>query len=175
MGAVARPIRHRGQTSTDERNERNAVSRTGYGGGSSSLGREGLNTRTAPSGSERGKGRISPLACAVRASASGLRCFRRGVIPTRLTEPRSKPRMAGMSGPPSNHDLARQLAVLEERMNTHQATYETGLERIERKMAERDAEFARRDKTNIQWMVGLWAAAVIVIIAVLGFMIRTGS
>lgn len=79
-----------------------------------------------------------------------------------------------MSGPPSNHDLARQLAVLEERMNTHQATYETGLERIERKMAERDAEFARRDKTNIQWMVGLWAAAVIVIIAVLGFMIRTG-
>ncbi len=48
-----------------------------------------------------------------------------------------------------NHELARKLAVLEERMNTHQAAYETALERIERRMverdAERDAEAARRD------------------------------
>ena len=30
-------------------------------------------------------------------------------------------------------------------MNTHQATYETALERLERRLAERDAEAAKRD------------------------------
>ena len=43
-----------------------------------------------------------------------------------------------MSGVPDYHELARQLAVLEERMNTHQADYKASLERMERKMAERD-------------------------------------
>ena len=50
-----------------------------------------------------------------------------------------------MSGDPDIHDLARQVAVQEERMNTHQATFETALERFERKMAERDARQAERD------------------------------
>ncbi|MBC6438598.1 MAG: hypothetical protein GDA52_10830 [Rhodobacteraceae bacterium] len=64
---------------------------------------------------------------------------------------------------PDNHSIARQLAVLEERMNTHQADYRTGWEAIRANMAEhqrdyrtdiarlaedmarRDAEQAKRD------------------------------
>ena len=40
-----------------------------------------------------------------------------------------------MSEPPSVHDLARQLAVLEERMKTNQAEYESALERLRADMA----------------------------------------
>ena len=64
-------------------------------------------------------------------------------------------------------------------MKTMQAEYETGLERIagehkaalerlERRMAERDSEAARRDKDNTRWQIGLWLAAIVV----LGFLIR---
>ena len=35
-----------------------------------------------------------------------------------------------MSEPPGNHELAVQLAQLEERMNTKQAEYESALERL---------------------------------------------
>ena len=91
-----------------------------------------------------------------------------------------------MSGDPDIHHLAQQNAVLEEHMKTHQATYETALERLERKMAEREArqaerdarlaegmarrdtEAARRDKDNLRWQIGLWVAATVV----LGFLIR---
>jgi len=48
---------------------------------------------------------------------------------------------------PDSHALARQISVLEERMNTHQATYEKALEGFERRMAERDTRlegFERR-------------------------------
>ncbi len=66
-------------------------------------------------------------------------------------------------------------------MNSHQATYETALERLERRMAEynaeaakrdaernaeaakRDAELAKRDKDNLRWQIGMWVAAVVVI------------
>lgn len=34
-------------------------------------------------------------------------------------------------------------------MNTHQATYETALERFERRMAERDARLAERDSALV--------------------------
>ena len=61
-----------------------------------------------------------------------------------------------MNGEPDASKLDRRIAVLEERMNTHQATYATALERMERRMAERDtrltenmakrdAEMAKRD------------------------------
>ena len=40
-----------------------------------------------------------------------------------------------MSEPPSVHDLARQLAVLEERMKTNHAEYESALERLRADMA----------------------------------------
>ncbi|MBC6436964.1 MAG: hypothetical protein GDA52_02220 [Rhodobacteraceae bacterium] len=46
---------------------------------------------------------------------------------------------------PDIHSLARQLAVLEERMNTQQADYSTGWEAIRANMADLKAEFAKRD------------------------------
>ncbi len=73
------------------------------------------------------------------------------------------------------------LGHIEGRMNSHQATYETALERFERRMAEynaefakrnaeaakrgaeRDAEFAKRDKDNLRRQIGLWVATVVVI------------
>ncbi len=73
-----------------------------------------------------------------------------------------------MGSPPTTHDLAVKLAQLEERMETHQAKYETGLERLERKIAERDADQASRDKDNLRWQIGLWIAAIVI----LGVLIR---
>ncbi|MBC6436749.1 MAG: hypothetical protein GDA52_01120 [Rhodobacteraceae bacterium] len=53
---------------------------------------------------------------------------------------------------PDLHTIARQLAVLEERMNTHQADYKTGWEAIRANMADLKADIAKRDadsRTNI--------------------------
>jgi len=78
-----------------------------------------------------------------------------------------------MSGAPDNHELARQLAVLEERMNTHQAEYRTDIARLAEDIARRDAELAKRDKTNIQWMTGIGIAIITSIIGgfvILGFL-----
>ncbi len=84
-----------------------------------------------------------------------------------------------MSEAPDIEALARQLAVLEERMNTHQATYETALERLERRMAEfelrmaeRETAAARRETVNTRWIVATITVGVIVIIAALGFLMR---
>ena len=44
-----------------------------------------------------------------------------------------------MSAVPDIHGLARQFAVLEERMNTHQAEYRTGIARLAEDMVRRDA------------------------------------
>ncbi len=72
-----------------------------------------------------------------------------------------------MGGAPDIHALARQLAVLEERMNTHQATYEKALERFERRMADRDAALADRIATATDRMVSSrWWQIAIVIAAV---------
>ena len=75
-----------------------------------------------------------------------------------------------MSELPSNHELARQLAVLEERMKTMQAEYKTYIARLAEIMAKRDAEAAKRDaeaakrdKDNLRWIVGLWIAAVVIV------------
>ena len=68
-----------------------------------------------------------------------------------------------MNGRPSTEGLARQLAVLEERMNTHQARYEAGLERIERKIADRD----KQQLLAIAGIVGLATAILGVLIGVL--------
>lgn len=71
-------------------------------------------------------------------------------------------------------------------MNTHQAKYESALERLLADLARRDsdrnadigrlgsamdklrADLAKQDKVNTQWMVGLWVAAIVV----LGVLIR---
>ena len=92
------------------------------------------------------------------------------------------------------NELARQLAVIEERMETRQAetgaalerlrgetstAFErlqaetsTAFERLQTDLAKRDADLAKRDKDNVRWQVGLWLGAVILIIAVLGVLIR---
>ena len=44
-----------------------------------------------------------------------------------------------MSGPPSNHDLAQRLAVLEERMKTIRAESESAYERLRADMAKRES------------------------------------
>ncbi len=79
-----------------------------------------------------------------------------------------------MSGEWDIHDLARQVAVQEERMNTRQAEYESALHRLRadmtrltdeaaRSAAKRDVEAARRDKDNTRWQIGLWVAAIVVL------------
>ena len=72
-----------------------------------------------------------------------------------------------MSDTPDTHELARPLAVLEERMKTNQAEYESALERIagDHKAAlERiECKFAERDRDNTRWQIGLWIAAVVII------------
>lgn len=67
-----------------------------------------------------------------------------------------------MSEAPDNHELARQLAVLEERMNTMQAEYRTDIARLAEDMAKRDAEAARRDvqKTEREATARWWQTAI---------------
>ncbi len=71
-------------------------------------------------------------------------------------------------------------------MNTRQAEYESALERIagdhrdalgrlQTDMAARDAENAKRDKSNIQWIAAMIFGASVLIIAVIGLMIRSGG
>lgn len=76
---------------------------------------------------------------------------------------------------PSVAELAAKLAVREERMKTMQAEHKTDIARQAEDIAKRDADAAKRDRDNTRWMAGLWVGAVVVIIAVLGFLIRTGT
>ena len=73
-----------------------------------------------------------------------------------------------MSGQPSTEDLARQLAVLEERMKTMQAEYESALDRFRADMAAHREDSAKRDKDNLRWQIGLWVATVVI----LGIIVR---
>ncbi len=56
------------------------------------------------------------------------------------------------------HDLARQVAVLEERMNTHQAKYESAIDRLRADLAKRDV-----------WIVLTVLGVVAVLLAVHGW------
>ncbi|MCY4167735.1 MAG: hypothetical protein OXE82_05595 [Rhodobacter sp.] len=73
-----------------------------------------------------------------------------------------------MGDAPDIHELARQVAVLEERMKTMHAEYEGALDRLRADMERRDADAAKRDKDNLRWQIGLWIAAVVI----LGVLIR---
>ena len=79
-----------------------------------------------------------------------------------------------ISAPPAAEDLARQLAVLEERMKTMQAEYKTDIALMSRQLsqqiayvradvARRGTEAAKRDKDNLRWQVGLWVATIVVL------------
>ena len=70
--------------------------------------------------------------------------------------------------PPSVEDLARQLAVLEERMETRQAEYRTDVARLAEDMAKRDAEAVGRETRLLLALAGLVSLAVVI----LGILIR---
>ncbi len=76
-----------------------------------------------------------------------------------------------MSGAPANHELARQLAVQEERRNTRQSDFRTALERMERRMADDRAEIARH-KTRMLHSVAAIMALGITILGLLGVKVR---
>ncbi|MCY4167995.1 MAG: hypothetical protein OXE82_06910, partial [Rhodobacter sp.] len=92
----------------------------------------------------------------------------------RLDRPVRRPYPLGMGDAPDIHALSERLAVLEERMNTHQATYEKALERFERRMADRDAALseriataADRNATARWWQTGAILAGIAVAVAVI--------
>ncbi len=72
-----------------------------------------------------------------------------------------------MSGAPDINYLARQVAVLEERMNTMQADLSATLERFLVDMATRDVEAAKRETRMLLAIAGMLGLAV----AVIGFLI----
>jgi len=61
------------------------------------------------------------------------------------------------------HGLARQLAVLEERMETMSERYDKGWALLREDIAKRDAEAARRETRLILAMAGMIAAGVALI------------
>ena len=72
-----------------------------------------------------------------------------------------------MSEAPDNHELARQFAVLEERMNTMQADLSATLERFRADMAKRETEGARRETRMLLAMAAMIGLAV----AIIGFLV----
>ncbi len=93
-----------------------------------------------------------------------------------------------MSEVSDSHELARRLAVLEERRKTMDERYDKGWALLREDMTKRDAEAAKRDakrdaeaarrdveaarrdveaakrdKDNLRWQIGLWVAAVVII------------
>lgn len=73
-----------------------------------------------------------------------------------------------MSELPSIHDLARQLAVLGERMKTMDERYDKGWALLREDMAKRDADMARRETRLLLAVAGLISFAVVI----LGILIR---
>ena len=94
---------------------------------------------------------------------------------------------------PTIHEVSKELATLREQMNTHQAKYESALdrfradiskndtafERLRTDMAKNDTAFerlrtdmAQSEISRIRWMIGVWIAGVLVTIATLGIFIR---
>ena len=107
-----------------------------------------------------------------------------------------------MSEQNGHMDLTRQVAVLEERMNTITESYDRGWKLLEAKMAEatsgmrednakleakigednarRDTEFAKlrediakRDTANTRWLIAVITAATAIIIAVMAVLLST--
>ena len=72
-----------------------------------------------------------------------------------------------MSDAPDNHELARRLAVLEERMKTMDERYDKGWALLREDMAKRDAEAAKRETRML-----LAVAAIIGLgVAIIGFLV----
>ena len=80
---------------------------------------------------------------------------------------------AAMSDAPDIHDLARQVAVLEERMNTKQAEQESALDRLRADMAqmaatltERQATLTERDATGRWWQTAILSGVIVGAVAI---------
>ena len=73
-----------------------------------------------------------------------------------------------MSGQPSVEGLARQFAVLEERMKTMDERYDKGWALLREDMAKRDAESAKRETRMLLAVAGLVSFGVVI----LGILIR---
>ncbi len=68
---------------------------------------------------------------------------------------------------PANHELAKEIAVLRQTMETHKQEYKTDIARLAEQMARRDAESHKRDQASLRWTVGFGVAQIAVTIAVL--------
>ncbi len=68
-------------------------------------------------------------------------------------------------------DLARQMAVLEERMETMNERYDKGWKLLEARMSEDSArlreDIAKRDTANTRWLIAVITATTAIIIAVM--------
>ena len=91
-----------------------------------------------------------------------------------MKRPASGAILEAMSDAPDNHELARQVAVLEERMNTMQADLSATLERFRADMARLSEGMARRDteaaKRETRMLLAV-AAMIGLAVAILGFLI----
>ncbi len=68
-----------------------------------------------------------------------------------------------MDSAPDIHVLAKEMAVMEQRMETLKAEQEGALDRLRADMANWKTDMAQRDKDNLRWSIGLWVAAVVII------------
>ena len=80
-----------------------------------------------------------------------------------MTEPPAGPIFGGLSGAPDIHDLARQAAVLEERMSTKQAKYRSDLANLMHEIATANAETQKQFATATERMATTrwWQTAVL--------------
>ncbi len=71
----------------------------------------------------------------------------------------------------TNHKLAMQIAVLEEKMNTKHAETESALDRLRADMADWKTDMAKRDSRLIFSVLGIMVAG----ITILGFVLTAAS
>lgn len=73
-----------------------------------------------------------------------------------------------MTEGPDNRELEKQIAVLEERVNTHEARIDSTLNAMRTDIERINTDAAKRSDTQTKWIIGAVVAAVIIIIGVLG-------
>ena len=87
---------------------------------------------------------------------------------------------------PTIHEVSKDLTRPREQMDTHQAKYESALDRFradmerfrtdtEKSRADMEkfrADLAQRESNRMQWLIGMWIGGVLVTIAALGIFIR---
>ena len=81
-----------------------------------------------------------------------------------MTRLSSAPIIEPMSEESDIHEMLLQVAVLEERMEAHQAKYESALDRLRADMARQDTEMARRDNRILWAIISLTLAVIIALL-----------